>query len=110
MNEGAEPPEIEELERVAAWRLRMVDANPSDTASAAAARLLETLAADLRRNDYAPLWTELRSIGNWLGESGAISDYADLATDYRTQIGVSEHPVDGATYLAGLLAIARGLV
>ncbi|MDR3529196.1 MAG: hypothetical protein P4L90_01375, partial [Rhodopila sp.] len=69
-----EPPEIEELERTAAWRLRLLDADPTDTASAAAARLLDKLAEDLRRNDYAPLWTELRSIGNWLGESDAISD------------------------------------
>ncbi|MDR3534548.1 MAG: hypothetical protein P4L90_28790 [Rhodopila sp.] len=105
-----EPPEIEELERTAAWRLRLLDADPTDIASAAAAKLLDTLAEDLRRNDYAPLWTELRSIGNWLGESDAISDYADLAAEYRARIGVSEHPADGAAYLHGLLSIARGLV
>jgi hypothetical protein len=106
----SEPPEIDELERTAAWRLRLVDANPNDTASAAAARTLEALADDLRRNDYPALWTELRSIGNWLGESDAISDYAGLAADYRAQIGISEHPSDGAAYLIGLLAIARGLL
>jgi hypothetical protein len=105
-----EPPEIEELERTAAWRLRLVDADPSDTASAAAAALLEKLADDLRRNDYAPAWTELRSLGNWLSESDAISDYADLVAAYRAAIGVSVHPGDGAAYLLGLLAIARGLV
>jgi hypothetical protein len=105
-----EPPEIEELERVAGWRLRLVDADPGDAASAAAAALLERLADDLRRNDYAPLWTELRSIGNWLGESDAISDYADLAVDYRARIGVLDSPTDGADYLRGLLAIARSLV
>jgi len=105
-----EPPEIEELERAAAWRLRLVDADPGDTASVAAARVLETLADDLRRNDYASLWTELRSIGNWLAESDAISDFAELAADYRFRIGISEHPSDGAAYLMGLLAIARGLV
>ena len=75
-------PEVEELERAAAWRLRLVDADASDTASAAAALVLEALAEDLRHNDHAALWTELRSIGNWLGESDAISDYADLAADY----------------------------
>lgn len=110
MNGMAEHPEIEELERAAAWRLRQADAGPADTASVAAARSLEALANDLRRNDYALLWTELRSIGNWLGESDAISDYAELAADYRARIGVSEHPADGAAYLTGLLAIARGLV
>jgi len=35
-----EPPELEELEHTAAWRLRVVDADPADTASAAAAQLL----------------------------------------------------------------------
>jgi hypothetical protein len=103
-------PEIEELQRTAAWRLRLVDADPGDTASAAAAALLETLANDLRRNDYAELWTELRSIGNWLAESDAISDYADLSADYRLRIGTRDHPADGSDYLLGLLAIARGLV
>jgi hypothetical protein len=110
MNINPEPPEIEALERTAAWRLRLVDADPADTVSAAAVRLLETLTEDLRRNSYAPLWAELRSIGNWLGESDAISDYADLAADYRVLIGVSEQPADGADYLRGLLAIAHSLV
>lgn len=102
--------EAEELERTAAWRLRLVDADPSDSASAAAATLLEALAEGLRRNDYPAQWTELRSIGNWLGESDAISDYADLANDYRLRIGVTEHPADGAAYLEGLLAIAHSFV
>jgi hypothetical protein len=101
--------EIEELERTAEWRLRLVDADPGDAASAAAARLLEALAADLRRADLSNLWTELRSIGNWLGESDAVSDYADLAADYRLRIGVSVFPADGAAYLTALLGIARVL-
>jgi hypothetical protein len=105
-----EPPEIEELEQAAAWRLRLVDADPGDRVSEAAATRLQALADDLRRNDHAALWTELRSIGNWLGESDAISDYADLAADYRARIGTSEHPADGAAYLQGLLTIARNLV
>jgi hypothetical protein len=105
-----EQPEIEELERTAEWRLRLVDADPGDTISAAAARLLEHLADDLRRNDYTPMWSELRSIGNWLGESDAISDYAGLATDYRARIGISVHPGNGSDYLRALLAIAQSLV
>jgi hypothetical protein len=110
MSTNADPPEIEELERAAAWRLRLADADPDDNGHVAAARRLEMLADDLRRHEYASLWTELRSIGNWLGESDAISDYADLAADYRTRIGISDHPPDGAAYLLGLLAIARSLV
>ena len=50
-----EPSEIDELESTAEWRLRRVDADAGDTASAAAATLLLRLAEDLRRNDYAPL-------------------------------------------------------
>ena len=102
-----DPPEIAELEQTAAWRLRIVDARPEDAASEAAARRLEALADDLRRNEYAALWTELRSIGHWLSESDAISDYADLAALYRARIGISEHPENGAAYLRRLLAIAR---
>lgn len=105
-----EPPEIEELERTAAWRLRLVDADPTDTVSAAAARLLEELADDLRGNDHAALWTELGSIGNWLGKSDAISDFAELAGEYRAAVGVSVHPADGAAYLRGLLAIGQSLI
>ena len=105
-----EPPEIEELERTAEWRLRLVDADVGDTASAAIASSLQRLANDLRCNDYAQLWTELRSIGNWLSESGAISDYSDLAAEYRARVGVSDHPANGSDYLRGLLAIARGLI
>jgi len=105
-----EPTEIEELERAADWRLRLLDADPNDEASARAASVLQHLADDLRRNDYASLWTELRSIGNWLAESDAISDYADLAMDYRAQIGISKNPADGADYLRALLAIAQSLV
>jgi len=107
---SGEVPEIDELERAAAWRLRLVDADPGDTVSLAAARLLEALAEDLRRHEYPSLWTELRSISNWLGESDAISDFAEFAAAYRARIGVSEHPADGAAYLLVLLAIARGLV
>jgi hypothetical protein len=106
----SEPPEIEELERAAEWRLRLVDAHASDTASAAIASTLQRLADDLRCNDYAPLWTELQPIGHWLSESDAISDYSDLAAEYRARIGVSDHPANGSDYLHGLLAIARGLI
>jgi hypothetical protein len=110
MGMRADAPEIEELERAAAWRLRLLDDDLTDAASAQAARLLEHLAEDLRHHDYAPLWTELRSISHWLEESDAITDYVDLALDYRARIGISAHPADGAAYLQGLLAIARSLV
>ena len=103
-------PEIEELERTVAWRLRLVDADPTDSVSVDAARLLETLAESLRREDYTSLWMELGALGNWLSESDAISDYAEAASDYRARIGVSNTPASGADYLRDLLAIARSLV
>ena len=104
------PPELEELDKAACWRLRLVDADPADTASAASARLLEALTGDLRRQPYAALWAELSALGGWLGESDAISDYAELTAAYRMRIGISEFPTDGADYLRNLLAIARSLV
>ena len=94
-------------------RCRMAVASgqrPDHRDSQRAADLLQAIARDLHRADLAPLWTELRALCNWLGESDAISDYADLAGAYRSRIGVHDHPTDGAAYLRGLLAIARGLV
>jgi hypothetical protein len=107
---NSDPPEVEELERTAAWRLRLVDADPADDASREAAAQLQALAEDLRRPDLAPLWTELRALCNWLAESDAISDYAELAAEYRARIGVADLPKDGADYLRALLGIARSLV
>ncbi len=110
-NATRDQPEAEELERTAAWRLRLVDADPSDAASRAAADRLQALADDLRSAaGLAPLWTELRSLCNWLAESDAISDYSELAAAYRSRIGISEHPDNGAAYLRALLAIANDLV
>lgn len=101
--------EIEALERVAAWRLRLVDEDPGDRTSEAAARLLERLAEDLQTNDHAALWAELGAISNWLGQSDAISDFAELAESYRKSIGVTAMPATGADYLATLIALARTL-
>lgn len=105
-----ERPEIEALERTAAWRLRRVDADPTDTASAIAARRLEALAEDLRCHAYAEAWQALAAMLTWLGESDAVSDFADLAEEYRLAIGVSAHPADGAAYLRALQDLARSLI
>jgi hypothetical protein len=60
--------EAEELERVAAWRLRRVDEDPADAKSAAAAGQLERLADDVRALRGSPLFQEYGAICNWLGE------------------------------------------
>jgi hypothetical protein len=98
------------LEDTIAWRLRCLDADPADTASAEAVRVLEVLVADLRGNDYAALWAELGALLNWLGESDAVSDYAELAADYRARIGVASQPADGAAYIRALQDLARSLI
>jgi hypothetical protein len=99
--------EVEELQRTAEWRLRLVDADPADTASEAAAALLERLAADVRRLRGAPLFREYLAICNWLGESDGIADFAVLASDYRRRIGVDRWPADGEAYLRALVDLAK---
>lgn len=102
-----DPPEIAELEAAAAWRLRLVDADPHDRQSAAAAERLQRLADDLRRPGAAALRAELGAICNWLAESDDISDFAQLAHEYRQRIGIDAFPETGADYLRALLGIAR---
>src|SRR6185437_9775772 len=98
----AEQSDLEALEDTIAWRMRCLDADPADVASAESVRLLEGLVTDLRRTDYGAHWQELGVLLNWLGESDAVSDYAELAADYRAQIGVANRPVDGAAYIRAL--------
>jgi hypothetical protein len=102
-----DPPDVAELEAAAAWRLRLVDADPADAASAAAAARLQALADDLRRHPDSPLYRELGAICNWLAESDDIADFAQLAHEYRQRIGIDAFPDSGEDYLRGLLAIAR---
>ena len=102
-----DPFEAEQLERVAEWRLRKVDADPSDEKSAAAARHLEKLAEDVRRLRGSPLFQEYLAICNWLGESDGITDFMDLANDYRARIGFDRWPENGEAYLSALVGLAR---
>jgi hypothetical protein len=99
--------EAEELERVAAWRLRRVDEDPADKKSAAAARQLETLADDVRRLRGSALFQEYLAICNWLGESDGITDFMALANDYRSRIGIDRWPEDGEMYLCALIDLAK---
>lgn len=101
------PPEIAELEAAAEWRLRQVDAHPNDRQSAAAAERLQHLADDLRRLSTTPLHRELGAICNWLAESDDISDFAQLAHEYRLRIGIDAFPATGEDYLQALLEIAK---
>lgn len=94
----------------AAWRLRLLDADPDDQASRAAADRLQALADDLRRAELGPLWTELRSVCNWLGSP---TRPRTTPTSPRTIVPGSAFMTTretGPDYLRGLLAIAQGLI
>lgn len=99
--------EAEELERAAAWRLRKVDADPSDHVSRDAAALLERLAQEVRALPGTSVFREYTAICNWLSESDGIVDFMDMAQDYRARIGIDHAPPDGAAYLADLVALAK---
>lgn len=102
-----EQPEVSELERVAEWRQRKVDAKPSDTQSAKAARQLLKLADDLRTAPNAKLLEEYRCVWNWLSESDGISDFVLRAQDYREMIGFGEWAETGDDYLRALIGLAQ---
>jgi hypothetical protein len=99
--------EVTDLEAAAGWRLRLVDADPADRKSAAAAQRLQKLADDLRGLHASPLYREYGAICNWLAESDDISDFAQLAHEYRQSIGVAAFPETGEDYLCALLELAR---
>jgi hypothetical protein len=102
-----DPIEAEELERAADWRLRKLGENPEDAQSAAAAKLLQRLAEDLRGLRGSPTYTEYLAILNWLGEFDVGEDFAARANDYRARIGVEHFPQDGEAYLRALIALAK---
>lgn len=98
---------VSELERVAEWRLRKVDANPVDTQSARAARQLQKLADELRQAPNAKLLEEYRCVCNWLSESDGISEFMLRAQDYREMFGFGEWAETGDDYLRALLGLAQ---
>lgn len=102
--------EVIELEEAAAWRLRLLDANPDDCVSAAAAVLLQRLADALRAQPDMALLTQLHALCNWLGESDNISDYAQAAQSYRSRIGVDTHPTSAEEYVRMLLRLAQQMM
>lgn len=99
--------EAEELERTADWRLRKVGEDPNDEQSAAAARLLQRLADDIRSLRGSPAYTEYLAILNWLGEFDVMEEFAECVHTYRSRIGVEHFPETGEAYLQALTALAR---
>jgi hypothetical protein len=100
-------PEVIDLEQVAEWRQRKVDARPSDGQSAKAAHQLYKLADDLRRAPNAKLLEEYRCVCNWLSESDGISDFVLRAQDYREMIAFGEWAETGDDYLRALIGMAQ---
>jgi hypothetical protein len=102
-----DPVEALDLERVADWRIKKLGENPSDQHSAAAAKLLQTLADDVRRLPGSPAYVEYLAILNWLGEFDVMDDFAERANEYRTRIGVDRFPENGDAYLRALIDLAK---
>jgi hypothetical protein len=103
----SDPIEAAELERVADWRIRKLGENPDDRQSAAAAKLLQTLADDIRGLRGSPAYTEYLAILNWLGEFDVMEDFAERASDYRAGIGVAHFPENGEAHLRALITLAK---
>jgi hypothetical protein len=102
-----DPPEVAELEAVAEWRLRQVDADPTDAQGAAAARQLQGLADELRRQRRSPLLGELHALCGWLGESDNITDYSLRAHELRRRIGVDREVASAEDYVRLLIELAK---
>ncbi len=100
-------PEAIDLERAAAWRMRKVDADPSDEQSLRAARQLELLAAGVRQLRGSPVYTEYMAICNWLAESDDISEFALRAEYFRERLGFGTWADTAESYMRVLIELAR---
>jgi hypothetical protein len=107
MSAADDPPEVAELEAVAEWRLRQVDADPSDAQSAAAARQLQALAEGLRGMRGSSLVGELHAICGWLDESDNITDFSLRAHEFRMRIGFDRQVESAEDYLRALIELAK---
>ena len=100
-------PEAVELERAADWRIRKLGENPADEESAAAAKLLQKLADDLRARAGSPAYKEYQAICGWLDEFDGMAELGEYAQDYRVRIGVDKFPANGEDYLRVLIGFAK---
>jgi hypothetical protein len=100
-------PEAIELERTADWRIRKLGENPADAQSAAAAKLLQKLADDLRALAGSAAYREYQAICGWLDEFDGMAELSEYAQDYRARIGVDKFPASGEVYLRVLIGFAK---
>ena len=99
--------EAVELERAADWRIKKLGENPADAESAAAAKLLQKLADDLRTLAGSPAYREYQAICGWLDEFDGMAELSEYAHDYHIRIGVDRFPADGEEYLRVLIGFAK---
>jgi hypothetical protein len=102
-----DPLEAVELERTADWRIKAHGENPTDRVSVGAAKLLQTLADDMRTRTGSPTYREYQAICGWLDEFDGMAELAEYAHDYRARIGVDHFPADGEAYLRVLIGFAK---
>ena len=102
-----DPFEAVELERAADWRIKKFGADLGDVQSAAAAKLLQKLADDVRQLPSSPSGIEYQAILNWLGEFDVMEEFAERAFDYRLRISVDHFPESGEAYLRALIDLAK---
>jgi hypothetical protein len=102
-----DPPEVAELEATAEWRLRQVDADPTDAQSTVAALQLQVLADGLRGMRGSPLLGELHALCGWLSESDNITDYSLRAHELRRRIGVDRQVASAEDYIRLLIELAK---
>jgi hypothetical protein len=95
------------LEAAAAWRLRKVDADPTDTQSLRAARQLGKLAAELRGSRGSKTYLEYAAMLNWLGESDGVSDLRMNVEYFNQRLGFGVWAEDGEAYLRALIEMAK---
>jgi hypothetical protein len=100
-------PEAIELERTADWRIRKLGENPADSESAAAAKLLQKLADDLRGLTGSATYQEYQAICGWLDEFDGMAEFGEYAHDYRLRIGADRFPANGEEYLRVLIGFAK---
>jgi hypothetical protein len=98
-----------ELERAADWRIKKLGENPTDRQSAAAAKLLQKLADDVRGLRDATAYKEYRAICGWLDEFDGMAELHEYAQDYRSRIGVDHFPANGEEYLRVLIGFAKDI-
>jgi len=102
-----DPHEAIELERAADWRIKKLGENSDDAESAAAAKLLQQLADDVRGLTGSAAYREYQAICGWLDEFDGMAELAEYAQDYRARIGVDRFPTNGEEYLRVLIGFAK---